>query len=491
MKVRNLQLSHDYREYKKENPSGQFISRRRVFLPAPQTPKAKEREIEIPPTPPTKAVNLDKDAQDEEIERTRTARQEMGAWVQERRVLRKNLDKLGLNDSWMEHKSDKSEIEKRILKRMQKPDGSFPKQKEENFLLSKRRVRRISSAHVDFLPYVKTPLPIALALIADYLADHRLRLVDLFTKVDRNKDWSMTRDELKMAFKKIKVPLSDGQLDHLIFTLDVNNDNELSYKEVAHGVEAYHKDRRWQKMKKMYDNMIAIKEEDVTPNAHEQTDLLSFDWDVYNQPIIPKRLSLKHKPKGNDVIEDRYVTTMTGPLVPKKIEYLKWIDAECGECIKHLSQHGIFIQKDRLERFYRAPIENTEDKCEIYLSTNRSAFPFNHSTNVACRKNQRRVLKRIARREAIESRSGKNTERLSPEEMNNSNRCYPTDTAFLPRVASFKEICREGRKKRRQIENATPSPYWPQHLLDKLCLCMDKCHVGSDRKEVMFNLVKP
>ena len=188
-------------------------------------------------------VNLNKDPYDEEIERTRPARQEMGAWVQERRILRKNLDNLGLNMSWMQHKSDKTESEYRVLERMKKPDKITTRQKED-FFVSKRRVRRISSAHVDFLPYVKTPLPIALALIADYLADNRLRLLDLFTKVDKNKDWSMTRDELKAAFKKIKVPLSDGQLDHLIFTLDVNNDNELSYKEVAHGIEAYHKDRR-------------------------------------------------------------------------------------------------------------------------------------------------------------------------------------------------------------------------------------------------------
>ena len=54
----------------------------------------------------------------------------------------------------------------------------------------------------------------------------------------------MTRDELKIAFQRIDIPLSEGQLDHLIFTLDADNVNELSYKEVARGIENYNRDRR-------------------------------------------------------------------------------------------------------------------------------------------------------------------------------------------------------------------------------------------------------
>ena len=149
----------------------------------------------------------------------------------------------------MENKLQKSECESRVYARMKeaRTDSTelTDEQKREAFLMSKRKTRRLSSAHVDLLPYVKSPLPIALALIADYLADHRLRLLDLFNKVDKNKDWQMTRDELKRAFKRIKIPLCDGQLDHLIYALDVNNDDQLSYKEVARGIDTYHRDRRY------------------------------------------------------------------------------------------------------------------------------------------------------------------------------------------------------------------------------------------------------
>ena len=51
MKVRDLQQSHDYRKYKKENPTGAFYARRRVFLPTGRPPKIRE-DIQIPVTPP-------------------------------------------------------------------------------------------------------------------------------------------------------------------------------------------------------------------------------------------------------------------------------------------------------------------------------------------------------------------------------------------------------------------------------------------------------
>lgn len=195
----------------------------------------------------TFSANSSKDAYDEEIDKMREKRSEIREWVEARKIQRKDITNLGLNASWMLNKSEKTECENRVNNRMMnKGNGESDSEgKNEAMLMAKRKNRRLSSAHVDFLPYVKTPLPIALALIADYLADHRLRLIDLFSKVDKNKDWKMTRDELKTAFQRIDIPLSEGQLDHLIFTLDADNDNELSYKEVARGIENYNRDRRY------------------------------------------------------------------------------------------------------------------------------------------------------------------------------------------------------------------------------------------------------
>ena len=134
----------------------------------------------------THEANLSKDAYDEEIDEIQPKRQLIREWVEARRVQRKDINKLGLDASWLLHKSQKTECENRVYNRMvniNKNGISDSEKGEEALLMAKRKNRRLSSAHVDFLPYVKSPLPIALALIADYLTDNRLRLIDLFSKV--------------------------------------------------------------------------------------------------------------------------------------------------------------------------------------------------------------------------------------------------------------------------------------------------------------------
>merc|ERR1712048_1225847 len=118
------------------------------------------------------------------------------------------------------------------------------------------------SSQVDYLPLLTTPLPIALAVIADYLQQKRLRLIDLFVNMDKDKNWNASKEEMKLALVATGIPLSDEQLEELILALDVDNDDELSYKELARGIEAYHKDRRWQKLKRLYDQIADEPTED-------------------------------------------------------------------------------------------------------------------------------------------------------------------------------------------------------------------------------------
>jgi len=248
----------------------------------------------------------------------------------------------------------------------------------------------------------------------------------------------------------------------------------------------------------MYDDVIA--ENEATANEKSQqhfTDKTKFE--VLNLPLYdfrrPKTSSKrspgsgKRKKKATRESDDPYFTTMSGPLIEKKIDYLKFIDKECERCLDCLHDNGIFIvSRESLLRVYRTPKENPDKKSILYLSSSRSTFPFTHPINVSYRKNQRKVLKKLGRQSEQNSRLEKMMSE-SPDVVEDQQGATPKKQ-FLPQVASFADITREGRRKRRQIENARPSPYWPQHLLDKLCLCMDDCHVGNDRKEIVFNYVK-
>ena len=251
-------------------------------------------------------------------------------------------------------------------------------------------------------------------------------------------------------------------------------------------------------MKLMYDNMVAetVDEENESCELSEKarTDLMTLeDYEAFRQPAKNSRRG-KRREKKVSPTEDFFFTTFSGSMIEKRIEHLKRIDKECERCIEYMQESGICVPIEPLKRFYRAPIEHPANDCVAYLSSARSVFPMAHSLNVLYRKNQRKLLKRMALQEASTvsriDKNQKSTTSSANEEMEGDSSLTPKKH-FLPRVALLEDIPKEGRRKRRQIENAIPSPYWPQHLLDKLCLCMDKCHVGTDRKEIMFNLVKP
>ena len=95
------------------------------------------------------------------------------------------------------------------------------------------------------LPLLQQPLPVALSIIAEYCHNHKLRLLDLYSQIDKDKNWQISREEFRKLIINNKIPLTSAQLEDMIIALDVNNNDQLDYKELAQGVEAYHIDERF------------------------------------------------------------------------------------------------------------------------------------------------------------------------------------------------------------------------------------------------------
>ena len=68
--------------------------------------------------------------------------------------------------------------------------------------------------------------------------------MDLYTQIDKDKDWLISREEVRKIVKSNKIPLTEAQLEDLIIALDVDNNDQLDYRELAQGVEAYRVDER-------------------------------------------------------------------------------------------------------------------------------------------------------------------------------------------------------------------------------------------------------
>ena len=107
------------------------------------------------------------------------------------------LNSLCLTERILKNKPDKTLCETRVLNTFKTREERKNKKAPELRVASPTN----TPANVGPLPELDTPLPIALAIIADHLQQKRLRLVDLFCRSDRNKDWLTTRDELKASLK--------------------------------------------------------------------------------------------------------------------------------------------------------------------------------------------------------------------------------------------------------------------------------------------------
>ena len=71
-----------------------------------------------------------------------------------------------------------------------------------------------------------------------------MRLVDLYAQIDKDKDWQISREELRNIIRENGIPLKDAQLEDMIIGLDTDNNDLLDYRELAQGVEAYKIDFR-------------------------------------------------------------------------------------------------------------------------------------------------------------------------------------------------------------------------------------------------------
>ena len=80
--------------------------------------------------------------------------------------------------------------------------------------------------------------------IASYLRHAKLRPLDLFTSLDKDKNWQISSDEMKNVIEKYKLPILDEEVNSLLKALDVNGDGEIDYGEFIKGLKQFQNEAR-------------------------------------------------------------------------------------------------------------------------------------------------------------------------------------------------------------------------------------------------------
>ena len=85
-------------------------------------------------------------------------------------------------------------------------------------------------------PPPKPRMPLGLPKLEEYISRNQLTLLDLFKRIDHNKDWRISAEDFVRYFKQCKADLSDSELKELFASFEVKRKNAVTYKEFISGV---------------------------------------------------------------------------------------------------------------------------------------------------------------------------------------------------------------------------------------------------------------
>lgn len=248
---------------------------------------------------------------------------------------------------------------------------------------------------------------------------------------------------------------------------------------------------RWRKLKEIYDVLVEKGETDekelhdsfVERNkAMDMLRLPTLDGMKQNIETFEKNRMLdeenekrKRKVKTKDGIKPEYLTTLTGFIGDSKLRYLQFIDKECKRCIEKMLIYDLPMKSENLVNVLVPPNENPRNICESLLSCGEGLNPSSHPSNRQCRESQSQISYHAA----------------CPYTFTHSTPPVAKLPPSLPRVAmiDFKNRARDGRKRLEEYRRTSPTPFWPQHLLDKLRLYMDSDDMGGGR-DILFREIK-
>ncbi|MGH0177672.1 UNVERIFIED_CONTAM: hypothetical protein FKN15_074251, partial [Acipenser sinensis] len=97
-------------------------------------------------------------------------------------------------------------------------------------------------------PKICSPSPLGMGVLVLYLQREKLRMLDLFRRVDKTRRGKVTREDFKLVINAARIPLDKQQLDQLIVSLSCADTDLVNYKELADGRNAWNQEA-WESLR--------------------------------------------------------------------------------------------------------------------------------------------------------------------------------------------------------------------------------------------------
>ncbi|XP_052779508.1 EF-hand calcium-binding domain-containing protein 12-like [Mya arenaria] len=258
------------------------LSRKRVMVAPPMETPMKHRlglYADKKPSPPSLQLNNELKPQipferpePDEIVAARQYREREDnykSWFKDRQKFRGDLENMGLNTEWLSKKPNKTALEKRVFRQLQDDENKKVIEHAPHEITEEISKETSYDSDTSSIPNLKMPAPLGLKILDQHLKEQKLRLIDLFTSTDKNKDWKISREEFIKICNEKKIPISTGLLEDMLISLDMNLDEELDYKEMARGMELARREKREDRRKELSREATSISQKSGSGSSEQ------------------------------------------------------------------------------------------------------------------------------------------------------------------------------------------------------------------------------
>ena len=180
-------------------------------------------------------------------------------------------------------------------------------------------------------------VPTALPKLESFLEEKHLRLLDFFKRMDKNKDWLVTVNDLQSVVKQYDIPVTDKECTELFSSIETKKKGEMSYKELLRGIS------KWtSKLNRSSSHLSRIREQDLEAMEGEE-DCAEIDHDskdsadTQSSPVV-------------ESVSDGPLSTMEGVAGEGDIRYKVKLRQQFNDVCKLFEEEGLVLKKTVLER---------------------------------------------------------------------------------------------------------------------------------------------
>uniref|UniRef100_A0A2K6FTW5 EF-hand calcium binding domain 12 n=1 Tax=Propithecus coquereli TaxID=379532 RepID=A0A2K6FTW5_PROCO len=495
-------IAHCFKQFKQDDfhlPQ----SRRRIIIAPPR-----EGQTSISPTPQPQAAPQPipsfktPEAGDiqEQLEDSKT-------WLSKRAKLRKDLESFGDVRRWLENKPSFTALEAKVSNMIHEEQNVQSEAPAPTPRTAKKKAPRLCRRMV---PQLQLPKPSALLALFSHLHGRKIKVLEIFNKVDRGENQRITREEFIAAVKAVGVPLKNQEVEDIVIYLSsLGKHNAITLDTLANTYKQWSvaQQRSTLPTAREYSAKHRASPKSLPKKQAADPDPQPGQMDLLTVPVVDTQMEAR--PMTLEEMEDvgkRYCQwKRQHKISTPSIQYTERCRlVRCGN--KHFDEHClpstvpgemnklvglsrrdtflVYLQCWKLCESYGLPL--TED-----ILMKALLYP---GDKIVFQEDQVRPIRQpggyysdwkvfppnlaLLRSQGLRQSAAKKTDKKMPKKIKKMH------------FKEFEEFTRKLKVKRPSgLQRTHPNSFWPGHLLDKLYLYLPT--VATDRSLALFSCIHP